>query len=114
MSDEQEDNNYDDNVNFTFINELGEDGEEDHVYIVGCNYDPGGERHIARLFGPGFPGVQTYTSSEQLAEFGMLCFALAPLEDIDSIGELIDGCLGESKRIELANRLRELADNLEE
>ena len=100
-----------DNVNFTFINELDVDGDSEHVYTVGCNYDPGDERHIARLFGP---GVQTYTSSQQLAEFGMLCFAMAPLEDIDSIGELIDGCLGESKRIELANRLRELADNLEE
>ena len=100
-----------DNVNFTFINELDVDGDSEHVYTVGCNYDPGDERHIARLFGP---GVQTYTSSQQLAEFGMLCFAMAPLEDIDSIGELIDGCLGESKRLELAKRLRELADNLED
>lgn len=102
-----------DNFNFTFINELGENGhQEEHVYTVGCNYDPGGERHIARLFCP--DGVQTYTSSQQLAEFGMLCFAISPLEDIDSIGELIDGLLGEPERLALAKRLRELADNLED
>lgn len=102
------------NFNFTFINDLDSEGDSEHVYTVGVNRDEG----IARLFCPSQSvdkaGVQTYTSSQQLAEFGMLCFALAPLGDIDSIGELIDGLLGEGERLALAKRLRELADNLEE
>lgn len=102
------------NFNFTFINDLDSEGDSEHVYTVGVNRDEG----IARLFCPSQSvdraGVQTYTSSQQLAEFGMLCFALAPLDDIDSIGELIDGLLGKDERLALARRLLDLAENLEE
>jgi len=97
----------DENYNFTFVNELGEDGPEDHVYTVGANT----EERIARIFAP---GVQTYTSSQQLAEFGMLCFAISPLDDDESVGELIDGLMGDDARFELAKRLRSLADSLED
>lgn len=79
------------------------DGVKEHQYIINSSKETG----VAGI-------CEHSCSSQQLGEFGILCYAASKMDDEESIGELIDGLMGDDERFELAKRLRSLASMLED